>query len=135
MAKLEKTCPSSTNEIGATLLGVVNQDGSVGYFSNPVIIDESFKEIFNETEAPESKFRFSNTCVEKGCKQWQNGACSVIKNVMNLNENANLEVKLPDCSIRPSCRWYFQEGAKACSFCPYIITNMMEEGIKNKVLI
>jgi len=30
--------------------------------------------------------------------------------------------KLPPCVIRPTCRWYKQEGAAACHRCPQIVT-------------
>ena len=36
MKKEHKSCPSSTCEDGAILLGVVNEDGTVGYISTPV---------------------------------------------------------------------------------------------------
>jgi hypothetical protein len=125
MQKLDKTCPSSNIQLDANLLGAVNEDGSVGYFSNPVKVDEELIASLQNINEPETKFRFSNTCIEKGCNQWKNGSCSVIKNVMLGNADVILEERLPDCSIRHSCRWYTQEGAKACSFCPFIITNMM----------
>ena len=126
MKKEHKSCPSSTCEDGAILLGVVNEDGTVGYISTPVTIDEDFVKEASLHGNPENNFRFSNACVEAGCRQWQTGKCGVIKNIMESNAEVDLEPRLPDCSIRSSCRWYYQEGPKACSFCPYIITNMLE---------
>ncbi len=127
MKKDRKSCPSSTCEEGAILLGVVNSNGTIGYVSTPVTIDQEFIDEAQQQGVPESNFRFSNTCVESGCRQWSNGKCGVIQKIMWSNEDVSLPAQLPDCSIRDSCRWYFQEGAKACSFCPYIITNMLEK--------
>jgi hypothetical protein len=127
MSKLDKTCPSSSIQLDANLLGAVNEDGSVGFFSNPVKVDEEMIASLQKINDPETKFRFSNTCIEKGCNQWKNGACSIIKNVMQNNMELELVANLPNCSIRPTCRWYAQEGSSACSFCPHIITNMMEK--------
>ena len=126
MKKEHKACPSSTCEEGAILLGVVNGDGSVGYISTPITIDENFIAEASKQGNPETNFRFSNNCVESGCQQWQTGKCGVIKSVMEGNQDLELEPQLPDCSIRQSCRWYYQEGPKACSFCPFIITNMLQ---------
>jgi hypothetical protein len=127
MKQRSKSCPSATLSDGAILLGVINTNGSVGFITNPVeLTGELFEEIKQQQE-PEKRYRFSSACVETGCHQWQNGGCSVIKKVMHANEDISLEQQLPDCSIRKSCRWYFQEGAKACSFCPYIITDMLEK--------
>jgi len=73
----------------------------------------------------EQRFRFANRCVQSGCNQWKDGKCSVIKNV--LDALPVFESSLPKCAIRSSCRWYFQEGPKACSVCPLIITDSMQE--------
>ncbi|MEO6313493.1 MAG: hypothetical protein ABIU63_03870 [Chitinophagaceae bacterium] len=127
MKKEHKSCPSSTCKDGAILLGVVNENSTVGYISTPITIDEAFVKEANRQGNPEQNFRFSNTCVEGGCQQWQQGKCGVIKNIMGMNDELELEPQLPDCSIRISCRWFYQEGPKACSFCPYIITNLLEE--------
>jgi hypothetical protein len=121
-------------ETGAGLLGIVNEDGSVGFISTPVLLDAAMIEDLQAAGNPETSFRFSGTCLENGCKQWANGNCGVIKNVMEANKEAALESQLPDCSIRESCRWYFQEGAVACSFCPFIITNNLERNQTETVL-
>lgn len=123
MKKNGKSCPSATLSDGAVLLGIVNENGSVGFISNKTILTgELFDEIAAVPE-PEKQFRFSNACVESGCRQWKEGKCSVIQRV--LDANSAIEPQLPGCSIRNSCRWFFQEGPKACSFCPYIITDMV----------
>ncbi|WP_276482194.1 hypothetical protein [Paraflavitalea pollutisoli] len=127
MKTTDKSCPSATCEEGAILLGVVNGDGTIGYISTPMTVDHDFVQEVHEQGNPESSFRFSNKCVTSGCRQWSNGQCGVINKIIHNNEDLDLPPRLPECSIRSSCRWYYQEGAKACSFCPYIITNMLEK--------
>jgi hypothetical protein len=134
MDQHSKSCPSSTLSEGAILLGVINTNGSVGYVTNPVELTGDLFETVKQQKDPEKHYRFSSGCVETGCHQWQQGGCSVIKRVMQANDDVPLEQQMPDCSIRTSCRWYFQEGAKACSFCPYIITNMLEEKAAQQAL-
>ena len=120
-----KSCPSSVATEGSVLLGVFNKNGSLGYLSNKTEVTGKLYEEVKKTKEPEKRFRFSNTCVESGCRQWSSGKCGVINKILQTNEDLNLEAQLPNCSIRASCRWYFQEGAQACTFCPYIVTNML----------
>ncbi len=122
-----KSCPSSVAKPGATLLGMVNDNGILGYIETAVEIDESFIEQAGEGAALERSFRFSSKCATTSCRQWQEGKCGVIEKVMNMNPDWHLSnPQLPSCSIRSTCRWFSQEGARACSYCPYIITNMLE---------
>ena len=125
--KEKKSCPSSTASEGAIILGVINKNGTVGFISNKTELTAELYQEMRKKGEPEKRFRFSNNCVESGCNQWQTGKCSVIQRVLHVNEDLELEAQLPACSIRESCRWYHQEGAKACSFCPYIITDMLEK--------
>ncbi len=127
MSKLDKTCPSSSIKLGASLIGALNNEGSIGFISNAVTVDEEMLKMLKQVAEPERKFRFSNTCIEKGCNQWQNGGCSVIVKVMHQNDDFVVDANLPDCSIRESCRWFYQDGSKACGFCPHIITNMLHQ--------
>ena len=117
----ELTCPSSRCEPGATLLGVIEADGTVGYITPRLTIDEAFVERAHEGRRPESRFRFAGQCVESGCRQWTGTRCGVIDRVMG----AGLEPRaggLPRCAIRSSCRWFAQAGAEACAVCPLVIT-------------
>lgn len=118
------TCPSSRCEPGATLLGVVNADGTVGYISPALTIDEDFVATARRGRTPESRFRFAGPCVESGCRQWTGSSCGVIERVLeaDLAEAAPDRGSLPHCSIRSSCRWFAQEGAAACAVCPLVIT-------------
>jgi hypothetical protein len=122
-----KSCPSSVAKPGATLLGMVNDNGILGYIETAVEIDESFIEAAGNGAELERSFRFSSDCATTGCRQWHNGKCGVIEKVMTMNPDWHLSNPLlPACSIRSTCRWFSQEGAKACSYCPYVVTNMLE---------
>ncbi|GAB2810955.1 hypothetical protein [Ferruginibacter profundus] len=121
-----KSCPSAVAKPGATLLGVVNSNGVVGYIDTPLTIDETFIEKAGGNDVVlEKSFRFSAACAKTGCRQWSNGTCGVIKKIMTLNPGWHEDhPHLPACSIRNTCRWYFQEGDKACAYCPYVITKV-----------
>lgn len=117
-----QSCPSAKCRQGAKLLGIVQGDGTIAYLGSTVIIDEHFVRIASAGRDPEKRFRFSDQCVEAGCKQWTGTRCSVVEDVIR-----HLSPKprpLPECSIRPRCRWFNQAGQLACFACPFVVTNL-----------
>ena len=120
-----KTCPSSLGQVGSNLLGVVNANGTVGFFTDPVEVTQEFIDDAGDFDNLERRFRFSNKCVQSGCKQWTGTECGVIKAVLAL-DSIPAKKDLPACNIRSTCRWFSQEGAVACNGCRYVITNISE---------
>ncbi len=120
----ELTCPSSSCEPGAKLIGVVNADGTVGYVSPPLEIDVDFVERARQGRTPEKRFRFAGPCVEGRCAQWTGSRCGVIDTVLTTPELPPAPDRLPHCGIRSSCRWYAQSGAAACAVCPLVVTDL-----------
>lgn len=117
-------CPSARCQEGAQLLGVVRSDGTIAYVSQRLTVDESFVQIASEGRSPEKKFRFSDQCAERGCKQWTGTECSVIGDVIQRLPSPQAGESLPKCSIRPECRWFSQAGPRACAACPFVITDI-----------
>lgn len=114
-------CPSSVCIEGSALLGVVNTQGTVDILPEPIPIDEEFMQEANKGRKPETRFRFTNTCVKKECQQWNGQGCGVIEKVQQLlNIEATLQ-QLPACGIRSRCRWYLQSGPSACHACIYVV--------------
>ena len=69
---------------------------------------------------PTEVFRFSAPCAECACKHFQEGECSLVGRIVR-----NLPMvsdRLRPCAIRPTCRWFAQEGRAACLRCPQIVT-------------
>jgi hypothetical protein len=122
----QKTCPSSLGQVGSNLLGVVNPSGTVGFFEEAIEVTPEFLAEAGDEETIEKRFRFSNKCVQSGCKQWTGKECGVIKAVLAL-DNIPQKNDLPACNIRSTCRWYAQEGKTACNACRYVITNISEQ--------
>jgi|ERR1022692_1455063 hypothetical protein len=117
-------CPSARCQEGAELLGIVRNDGTIAYLGQRLTVDESFVQAASEGRSPEKRFRFSDQCVEHGCKQWTGTACSVIDNVIERLSLPAAAQSLPKCSIRPECRWFSQAGRRACAVCPLVITDV-----------
>jgi hypothetical protein len=120
----ERLCPSSTCKPGATLLGIVQEDGRVGFLRTPLTVDEDFVEKVERGRKAEKRFSFSSPCVESSCRQWTGHSCGVIERVMGFLKTDGPPETLPLCSIRARCRWFHQEGARACSACPEVITDL-----------
>ncbi len=123
--RLPVMCPSSRCEEGHVLLGIVQADGKIGYLPERLEVDSDFVQIARQGRAPEKRFRFSSKCAESGCKQWTGSACGVIHKVLAGYPRAKRVSSPADCSIREQCRWHQQEGPKACTVCPLVITDQL----------
>lgn len=126
-----RLCPSARCTPGATLLGVVAADGVVEYVGPGVTVDETFVTRAREGRAPEKRFRFADACVRDRCLQWTGTRCGIIDGVLAspAGKAAGDTVEaLPRCGIRGSCRWFAQEGPRACRVCPLVITDLEAEG-------
>ena len=121
----DRLCPSARCESGSILLGVVTQDGRVGYIRPELRIDSDFVAAARATRDPEKRFRFAQPCVESRCVHWTGARCGVIQNVLDSAEARAAAAEsrpLPRCSIRRSCRWFGEHGADACRVCPLVVT-------------
>lgn len=116
-------CPSSPLAPGVVLVGVVLTNGRIAYAADRLELGDEFVEAAKQADSPERMFRFASPCRNKGCQQWAGDQCGVINRLLEVNSHIEAEESLPQCSIRPQCRWFNQEGARACALCPYIITD------------
>lgn len=121
-----KTCPSTSCREGALLLAVMTQRGSLAYIHPPTPVDAAFVAREVARGNPDQRFRFAGPCIEDGCPQWAGTRCAIgdmAAKAVDLGMPTSRQ-HLPACSIRHSCRWYFQQGAAACAACPFIVADM-----------
>ena len=121
-AKDAKVCPSYRCEEGAILLGIVQADGKVSLAADPIVIDQGFVDKATQGRSPDRRFRFAGQCAQGGCQHWESNRCGVIDKVLSIIAPVEPIPEIPPCSIRPICRWYSQEGARACAACPDVLT-------------
>jgi hypothetical protein len=69
---------------------------------------------------PTQVLRFAAPCVSNGCAHFDGERCRLATRITQRIPTAVDEV--PECALRPSCRWRRQEGDAACLRCPIIIT-------------
>lgn len=119
-----KLCPSAPPVVGATVLGVIQPDGTVGYVTPRLVVDDSFLERGRRGRSIDKRFRFASECAVDACAHWGNGECSLIAAIVSRGRTDRSS--LPRCSIRPRCRWFSQAGAAACRLCPTVVTNTEE---------
>lgn len=120
-----KACPSGPCEEGALLIGVMTPGGRLAYLQPPAEVDAEFVAAANERGHPQRTYRFSTPCIEARCPQWTGESCWLGH---LLAEQADAldppeSGKLPACAIRSACRWYSEQGAKACAVCPLIVAD------------
>jgi len=119
-----RTCPSAPCEVDSIMLGVRTGSGRLAYINPPVrVTDEVFVELRRSEVAPERRFRFASTCTEADCGHWTGRACGLSDLLVDSEAVLAEGDTLPACSIRSSCRWFFQNGRAACRVCPLVVTD------------
>ena len=124
MSRPKYACPSATNSEGASLFGIVGTDGLVKFLPHTVALNADLIAAGNNQGHPEAKFRYTQTCAEGGCRQWTGEKCGVTDRAFSLKPD-QLIGKVEHCPIINDCRWYAQEGTKACEICPLIVADMI----------
>jgi hypothetical protein len=123
-----KLCPSATCSKTASLLGVVQENKTVRLLDSPLELNDEFIKRELGHGEPERRFRFADKCVKHGCKQWTGSSCGVMNELSTLNPSiVSDEAHLPKCFIRRTCRWYSQEGGRACKICLFVVTESRED--------
>lgn len=116
-------CPSSTCHEGALLIALLGEDGRLGYLRPPIPIDEQFIQAAERYGDPESRFRFAGSCVKDSCKHWGGGHCTLVGRLSEAMRRTGSKPSsgLPRCGIRNECRWFAQDGPRACEVCPIVV--------------
>jgi hypothetical protein len=115
-------CPSAQPDIvGSVVFGVVG-----GTAQEPQLVHIELRPATNEVLAltqpvhPTEVFRFAAPCARNACQHFDGSNCRLVTRIV-----ASLPTvidRLPSCYLRPTCRWWQQEGKAACLRCPQIVT-------------
>jgi hypothetical protein len=119
-------CPSAQPDMAeARVFGVQTgnpEDGfRVGYLTDahpvtPDILAASGNVL------PTQVLRVAAPCMGSGCKHFDGSQCQLAARVASMLDP--VVSRLPPCAIRPTCRWFRQEGRAACLRCPQIVTDL-----------
>ena len=120
-------CPSAQPEMAeATILGVragTPDAPRISYLETPVPVSSEWLELTRPVR-PSEVLRFAARCEEGACRHFDGANCRLATRIVQI-----LPVvveSLPPCNIRPECRWFRQEGRRACLRCPQVITEVQD---------
>ena len=119
-------CPSAQPGLSRSMLiGVVDKsrDGDlVSYLPEPAAVTDGTIVAFTGSPVQATQlFRFAAPCAKSACHNWSGSSCGVVQRIVQILPAVVSE--LPDCKVRPSCRWFRQEGQPACLRCPQVVTD------------
>lgn len=117
------SCPSAQPDMAnARVLGVLTgtpDQPRVAYLRPGATVDLAMLTRLGPLP-PTQVFRFAAQCEEHRCVHFDGERCRLAKRIVATL--APVVDALPPCQIRPSCRWFAEEGAAACLRCPQVIT-------------
>jgi hypothetical protein len=122
-------CPSAQPEMKACrVLGVVGGRAGrpeLAYLNQHLPVTEEVLRLAGPVK-PTEVFRFAAHCEEKACRHFDGARCQLATRIVQILPAVT--EGLPACLIRPTCRWYQQEGKAACLRCPQVVTQTYEAG-------
>jgi hypothetical protein len=118
-----KLCPSAPpNAEGSVAFGIVGgtaEQPVVSYLDEPLPVTPELLQLARPVR-PTEVFRFAAPCAEGGCRHFDGANCRLGR---KLAENVPTDrQRLPACRLRPSCRWWHEQGRAACLRCPLVVT-------------
>jgi hypothetical protein len=121
------SCPSAQpDQTGSMVIGVVGrQDGkpSVSLLPQPVSLD-TVAHLIPDTIPMTEVLRLAAPCAERCCSHFSQERCTLASRVVS--RLLSVVDRLSPCAIRPSCRWWRQEGPAACHRCPQVVTEPLQ---------
>jgi hypothetical protein len=119
----ELLCPSSQPGVeGALVLGVIQPTHSgprVAYLDELLPASGDVLALAAPLH-PTEVYRLAAKCQTSRCPHFDGNRCGLATRLVQILPEA-VEA-LPNCQIRPQCRWFQQEGRSACRRCPEITT-------------
>jgi len=120
-------CPSAQPEMKeCRVLGVVGgtaERPELAYLNQLLPVTEELLRMAAPVK-PTEVFRFAARCEEKACRHFDGASCRLATRIVQILPAVT--PGLPACIIRPTCRWYQQEGNAACLRCPQVVTQTYE---------
>jgi hypothetical protein len=117
------SCPSAQPDMeGARVFGVLGgtpEEPRVAYLKQSAVVDASMLERLGSIP-PTQVFRFAARCEESRCVHYDGARCTLAQRIVDKLDP--VVDTLPACLIRPTCRWYSEQGGEACRRCPQVVT-------------
>jgi hypothetical protein len=107
---------------GSVIFGVVRGSADkpqAAYLVEPQPVTKELLEMAAPVK-PTEVFRIAGPCAGCACRHFDGSNCQLARRIVNLLPA--VVSTLPPCRLRPSCRWWRQEGRAACMRYPQIVT-------------
>lgn len=126
-AERKLDCPSAQPDMeGARPFGVISgtaEETRVAFFRKSTLDNFDWRKDFGTRDATRL-FRFGARCEESGCQHFGSGRCNLGARIQR--ELPAVVDALPPCLLRPTCRWFAEQGGSVCLRCPQVITMIPE---------
>lgn len=120
------TCPSAQPDmVDARVFALVAGSADrpqLAYLKAGVNLDPATVSALGETAR--HALRYAARCENSGCSHHDGQRCGLGRRITQ-QLDAVVDA-LPLCQIRPSCRWYRENGREACLRCPQVVTYVPE---------
>lgn len=107
---------------GAEVLGVIRSDGEseiLHHVADRIPVTGEVLALAAPAR-PADVFRFAAPCAASACSHFDGTNCRLATKIVEaVTDVVNA---MPPCRIRPTCRWFAQEGRPACLRCPLIFS-------------
>jgi hypothetical protein len=117
------SCPSAQpGQTASTVIGVVGRQGGkpqVSLLPQPVSL-HAVAHLIPDTIPVTEVLRLAAPCAERHCSHFNDQRCTLASRIVS--RLPAVVDRLSPCALRPSCRWWRQEGRPACQRCPQIVT-------------
>ncbi len=115
----KKSCPSAPFKVGHSVFGIFKGD-HLEFTEGLIKIDEEMV-----LEVEKAEYRATMKCVTKGCVNWNGKKCTVPEQMAYFVDPYAQSADYENCSLRPTCRWFAENGRNACKMCPLIKTKFV----------
>lgn len=117
-------CPSAQPDWeGSVVLGVVLGTAEAPRLAHLEVLQPVTEDLMALARpvTPTEVFRIAAPCAGRGCIHFDGADCRLVERLVTLLPP--VVEALPPCALRPSCRWWQQEGKAACLRCPQVVTD------------
>ena len=119
-------CPSAPAwSEDAEVFGVVLGTAAaprVQYLDAPVPVSAELLGALGDSR-PGEVLRVRSPCAKSACVHYSGQHCRLAERIVA--QPLEGDTRLPPCSIRASCRWFAEQGKRACMRCPELATEVV----------
>jgi hypothetical protein len=120
---MEPLCPSAPADAeGARVFGLVRGETGtrrVAYLTEATDMTEALAAAVAPA-LPNEVLRTAASCAGCRCRHFDGQDCTLASRIATMLPP--VVGRPPPCAIRPQCRWWRQEGLRACLRCPQVVT-------------